>query len=120
MTLFSTACPLFWRNDRQQQIRRLAAAKMQAGGAAENGRRAVARIIMQERAATPQFVLEVRQLAAARSAIFIIFAADRHTDAVSSRNDNRRWPDLDVEFRNLTFFQGLFFVVRVVAPGRLR
>jgi hypothetical protein len=34
-------------------------AKMQAGGAAENGGWPVARIIMQERATTLQFVLEV-------------------------------------------------------------
>src|SRR5262245_2764096 len=107
MTLFSTACPLFWRNDRQQQIRRLAAAKMQAGSAIENGRRAVARIIMQERAAPLQFVLEIRQLAAACAAIFIVLAADRQADAITRRNDDRRRPDFDVEFRNLVLFQGL-------------
>jgi hypothetical protein len=52
MTLLSTGCPLFRRDDWQQQVGRPAAPKMQAGGATENGRRAVARIIMQEWTAT--------------------------------------------------------------------
>src|SRR4029077_2098011 len=84
--LFSPACPLFRRNDRQQQIRCLAAAKMKAGSAVKNGGRPVARVVMQEWAATLKFILEIGQLAAARTAVFVVLATNRQADAISGRN----------------------------------
>ena len=49
---------------------------MQAGDAAENVGRPVARIVVQERSAAGELVLEIRQLAAARAAIDVVLAAD--------------------------------------------
>src|SRR5215470_2633161 len=70
------ACLLFRRNNRQQQIRRFAAAKMQAGGAVKNGGRTIARVVVQEWAAPLQFILEVRQPAATGPAILVVLAAN--------------------------------------------
>src|SRR5262245_41538838 len=68
------AAVFFGRDDRQQNIGLPSGAEVQAGDAAEDIRRTVARVIVQERAATRQLVLEVRELAAARAGINIIFA----------------------------------------------
>ena len=76
-TPLPSTCLLFRRNDRQQQIGRFSTGEMQGGDAVEHSRRAVARIVVQERPAAGQFVLEVRQLAAAGAAINVILAADR-------------------------------------------
>src|SRR5450631_876165 len=109
-------CLLFRRNDRQQQIGRFAAAEMQRGGAAENGGRAVARIVVQERAAAGELVLEVRQLAAAGAAIFVILAAHRQADAIAGGNCDRSRPDFDVEFHGLALAEWLLLVVAVIGP----
>src|SRR5471030_2920051 len=76
------ACLLFRRNDRQQQIGRFAAAKMQAAAAVKYGGRPVARIVMQDRTAACELFLKVRQLAAAGPAIFVILAAHRDGHAI--------------------------------------
>src|SRR6266700_1975684 len=62
---------------------------MQAGGAVKNGGRPVARIVVQEWAAALQLVFEVRKLAATRAAVFVILSANRQTDAIAGRNDDR-------------------------------
>src|SRR5450432_1640864 len=95
------ACLLFRRNDRQQQIGRFATAKMQAGGAVKYGGWPVFRFVVEEWTAAGQFVLEVRQLAATRPAIFIILAAYRQTDAITCRHRDRSRPDLDIELHRL-------------------
>src|SRR5262245_11618845 len=66
----------FGRNDRQEQVGLLVAAEMQAGDAAEDIRGPVARVVVQERPAARELVLEVRQLASARAAIDVVLAAD--------------------------------------------
>src|SRR5215831_18749428 len=68
-------CRFFRRNDRQQEIGLPPAAEVQAGDAAEDVLGTIARIVVQERPATRELVLEVRQLAAARPGIDIILAA---------------------------------------------
>src|SRR5262245_35106519 len=75
-TVLLSTCPFFRRNDRQQQIRRLGAAKMKARNAVKNRWWPIAGIVMQERTAASQLILEVRQPAAARPAIFVVLAAD--------------------------------------------
>src|SRR5665647_3659912 len=109
-------CLFFRRNDRQQQVGRFAAGKMQAAGAAKDGGGSVARIVVQERTAAGQFVLEVRQLAAAAAAIFVILAADRYGHAMAGRHHDRAWPNLDVELRHLALLERLLLVVRVIGP----
>src|SRR6202030_2711467 len=102
-----------FRNDRQQHIIRRLPSEMQRGDAVENLRRAILRVVMQEGAAAGQLVLEVRELAAAGAAIFIVLAPDGEGDAVSRRRHDGGWPDLDVELDDLTVPKGLFRVVGV-------
>src|SRR5215510_13951316 len=93
---------------------------MQAGRAAEDRRRPVARIVMQERPAAGELVLEIRELAAARACIDVVLAADRQPDAMALRHQNRGWPDLDVELDHLAFFERLLLIMGVIGPVRLR
>src|SRR5207302_8555042 len=57
----------FRRNDRQQQVELFVAAEMQARDPTENAVRTIDWIVMEERSATGELVLEVRQLASARA-----------------------------------------------------
>src|SRR5271163_971569 len=91
----------FWRNNRQQQIGPCRTAEMQAGHAVINLRRTVARIVVQERAAARQLVLEIRQPSAAASGIDVVLAADGQADAVTGRHDDRGRPDFDIEVSDL-------------------
>src|SRR5258708_8800595 len=104
------------RNDRQQQVIRRLASEMQRGHAGENLRRAILRVVVQERAAAGQFVLEIRKLAAARAAILVVLAANRESDAVSGRSYDRGWPDLDVEVDDFAVAKRLFGIVGMVGP----
>src|SRR5260370_40633167 len=99
------------RNEGQQQVIRRLASKMQRGHAGENLRRAILRVVVQERAAAGQFVLEIRKLAAASAAILVVLAANGESDAVSGRRYDRGWPDLDVEFDDFAVAKRLFGVV---------
>src|SRR6185437_2972624 len=107
---------IFRRYDRQQQIGRFTAPEMQAGGAAEYGGRAVARIVVQEWTAAGELVLEVRQLAAAGAAVFVVLAAHRQADAVAGRDRDRGWPDLDVEFHRLALGKRQLLIVGMIGP----
>src|SRR3954469_1167649 len=87
---------------------------MQAGDAAEDRRRPVARIVVQEWPAAGELVLEVRQLAAARARIDVVLAADRKPDAMALRHHDRGRPDLDVELDHLALLERLLLIVGVV------
>src|SRR5436190_21813473 len=93
---------------------------MQTGGAAEYSGRPVARIVMQERPAASELVLEVRQLAAARPRINVVLTTDGEADAMTFRHDDRGRPDLNVEFDDLALLERLLLVMRVIGPIRLR
>src|SRR5262245_50726162 len=95
----------FGRNDRQQQVGLLVATEMQAGDAVEDIRGPVAGVVVEEWPAARELVLEVRQLAAARTAIDVILATDAQADAVTGRNHDRGRPDLDVELRHLALLE---------------
>src|SRR5260370_40996102 len=89
---------------------------MQTGGAAEDRRWPVTRIVVQERSAAGELVLEVRQLAATRAGIDVVLAADRQADAVAFRQHDRGRPDLDVELDHLALLERLLLIMRVVRP----
>src|ERR1700682_5120962 len=91
------AHPTFLRNDRQQHVVRSPAAEMQRRGATKNLRRAVDRIVVQERPAAFQLVLEVRQLASARAAVFVVLAADGERDPMARRHHGRGRPAPEVQ-----------------------
>src|SRR5215468_11786660 len=93
---------------------------MQAGGSAEDRGRPVARIVVQERPATGELVLEIRQLAAARPRINVVLAANRESDAIALRHHDRGRPDFDVELDHLTLLEWLPPIMRVVGPIGLR
>src|SRR6185312_4613038 len=109
-----------WWNDRQQEIRCPTSAEMQGRGSAEDGRRAIARVVVQERSAARELVLEVRHFAAAGAALFVIFAADGAPDAIAGRYHDAGRPNLDVQFDRLAFLQRLLLIVGVVGPERRR
>src|SRR5262245_35430834 len=92
---------------------------MQRGDAVEDLWRPVLRIVMKERPASRELVLEVRELAAARAGIDVVLAADREPDAMTLRHHDRGRPDLDVELDHLALLERLLLVVAVVGtPGR--
>src|SRR5262249_21657689 len=88
----------------------------QAGDAAEDVHGSIARIVVEERPAPRELVLEVRQLAAARSRVDIIPAADGEADAVAGRHHDRGRPDLDGELDHLALLERLRLVVAGVGP----
>src|SRR5215472_17917486 len=98
------------RDHRQQDVGRPAAAEMQGRGPGEDFRGAVDRIVVQERPAARELVLEVGQPPAARTAILVVLAADRERDAMAGRHDDRGRPDLDVELDHLALPEGLLAV----------
>src|SRR6185437_12476964 len=100
-------CPFFRRYDWKQDIGRLVAAEMKRSDAIEYLHRPVGGVVMQERAAASEFVFEVRQLAAAPAAIFVILAADRQRHAIAWRHDNRGRPDFDVQLGDFALFERL-------------
>ena len=89
---------------------------MQARVAAEDVRRPVARIIVQERPAAGELVLEIRQPSAARPGIFVVLAADGERDAIARRHHDRGRPDLDIELDHLAGLERLLLVVGVIGP----
>src|SRR5436309_11980442 len=93
---------------------------MQRGRAAEDRGRPVTRVVMQERPAASELVLEVRELAAARARVDVVLAADRQSDAMASRHHDRGRPDLDVELDHLALPERLLLIVGVVGPIWLR
>src|SRR5262245_37760418 len=70
-------------DDRQQDVRLAASAEMQRRRAVEDLRRPIAGIVVQERAASGQLVLEVGEPSAARPVIHIVLAADREPDPIA-------------------------------------
>jgi hypothetical protein len=95
-------------------MRLLVTAEMQRRHAAEDVRRPVDRIVVQERTAALQFVLEIRQFAATGAAVFVVPASDRYADPVPGRHHDRRRPNLDIELHDLTGLELLFLVVGVI------
>src|SRR5437764_846583 len=76
---------------------RLFAPKVQCRLPAENLTRPVHWIVVQERAATSQLVLEIREPPARAAAVFIVLAANAKCDAITGRHHDRGRPQLDVE-----------------------
>src|SRR4051812_33594825 len=89
---------------------------MQAGGSGEHVGGPVARIVVQERPAARQLVLEIRELAPARAAVDVILAPDGQADAATRRDNDRGRPDLDIELRHLALPERLLLVVAMVGP----
>src|SRR5262249_10451791 len=92
---------------------------MQAGRSGENLRRPIARIVMQERTASRQLILAIRQPSAAATRIDVVLATDTQADAMTGRHDDRGRPDLHVERNNLAPLERLFLGVPVIRPVRL-
>src|ERR1700722_3003489 len=108
------------RDNRQQEIRLPVTAEMQRCCAAKDIRRSVEWIIVEERSAALQLVLEIRQLAATGATVLVVLASDRYADPVPGRCDDRCWPDLDIELYDLAGLELLFFIVGVIGPVRQR
>ncbi len=98
-------------------------AAMQRDLPAEDCGRTIARIVVQERAAAEQFILEIRQPCTGRLLPFVVAAAHRERDAIARGHDDRRRPQFDVERDDLAGLERLLFVVGVIRPvfgGQLR
>jgi hypothetical protein len=89
-------------------MRLLVTAEMQRRHAAEDVRRPVDRIVVQERTAALQFVLEIRQLAATGATVLVVLASDRYADPVPGWHHDRCWPNLDIELHDVAGFEPLF------------
>ena len=70
---------------------------VQRGATAEDLGRAVARVVVEERAAAAQLVLEVRQPRAARLRVLVVATSHRQRDPVAGRHHEAGRPELDVE-----------------------
>jgi hypothetical protein len=82
-------------------MRLLVTAEMPRRHAAEDVRGPVDRIVVQERIAALQFVLEIRQLAATGATVLIVLASDRYADSVPGWHHDRCWANLDIEFHDV-------------------
>src|SRR5215510_6525036 len=102
------------RNDRQQQVVLLALVEVDGGLAAVDLDRAVARVVVQERAAAGELVLHVGQPPAAAAGVDIVAAAHRERHAITGRHDDAGRPDLDVELIDLAALERLLLAVRVI------
>src|SRR3954467_2747655 len=89
---------------------------MQAGGPGKHVGGPVARMLVRERPAARQLVLEVRELASARAAVDVVLAADGQADTAGPPGYDRRRPDLDIELDHLALPERLLLVVAMVGP----
>src|SRR6266849_291264 len=103
------------RDHRQQQMRRHGRAEMQGVDAAENVRRAVARIGMGEWADPLHRIDGVRRRRVG-AVVFVVLAAHAQADAVALRHHDRGRPDLDVELDRFAGGERPFLVVAVPGP----
>src|ERR1700680_3663729 len=87
----------FCRDDGEQQVGLLRRAGVQRGPARKDLVRAIERIVMQERSAAAQFILEVRQPRSGGSTPFIVATAHGQREAMARLSDHRRRPQLDIE-----------------------
>src|SRR5579859_369364 len=101
---------------RKQQVIRLMIVEMQGRSPGEDRRRPVARVVVQERSAPRQLVLEVREPQPRRLLPFVIPPPHRQCDPASGRHDDGRWPELDVQIDRLARDEGLLFVMGVIGP----
>src|SRR5260221_8512391 len=106
----------FRRNHRNEHIGFAPRSGMERVPAAEDRRRTVARIIMQERPAAAQLVLEVRQPRSGRFLPFIVSSPYAERQSVARGYDDARRPDLDVELHHLAGLERLRLVGGVGRP----
>src|SRR5262249_32964085 len=91
---------------------------MECGAPAEKRRRALARVVVQERAAAAQLVLEIRKAGARALLPFVVAAPHAEREAIARRHDDAGGPDLDVERHRLAGLERLELIVRVIRPPR--
>src|SRR5580704_18411065 len=89
---------------------------MQRGRSLKQTAWAVAGIIVQERSAAQQLVLEVGEFCARGRLPTIIPAANAQGDAISFWYDDRGRPDLDGEIDGSARLQRLHLVMAVIGP----
>src|SRR5205823_8605672 len=106
----------FCRHDRNEDVGLLRGAEVQRRPAAENRLGPIARIVVQERTAAAQFVLEIGKPRARRLAPLVITSADGEGETMAGWYDDRRRPELDVERCSFPRLERLRFIVRVIRP----
>src|SRR5215471_2503966 len=108
------------RDDRQQQEVLTAAAEVERGLAAVDRHRAVARIVVQERAVAGDLVLHVGEPAARAARIDVVAPANAEADAKTLRHRDRGRHDLDLDLIDLAGPERLLLLMRVIRPVRQR
>src|SRR6266849_7002906 len=109
----SSARTRLLRGDQGQQHARLPPwTEVQRDFSAEDRRRPVGRVVVDEGSAAAHGVFHVRQGRGLPSVV-VVLSADREGDAVTRRNDDAGGPDLDVELADLAWFERLLLVVSV-------
>src|SRR5438128_12057206 len=104
------------RDHRDQDIGLPLRADMPCSPAAEERNGAIARIVVQERPAAAELVLEVRKARSGGLAPLVIAAAHGQRETMPRRHHDRRRPELDVERHHFARLEWLQFVVRVIRP----
>jgi len=100
----------------EQKVRGMGAARVQRHSIRIPLGRAVVWVVVQERAAAEQLVLEVGKEAAARPRIDVVPASNREREPVARREDDAGWPDLHVDLVNDACHERLGVVMGVVRP----
>src|SRR5262249_44643245 len=111
-------CAVF-RDHRQQQEWSARPSEVQAGDAREQLGWAVPGIVVQERPAALELVLEIRQPPAARPAVLVVLAANGQAETVTGRQNDAGRPDFDVELDDRAGAQRLPLAVGMIGPVRL-
>src|SRR5689334_10867828 len=89
---------------------------MQRRSSPEGARRPITRVVVQERPATAQLVLEIGEPGAGRALPLVVAATHRDGEAMAWRHHDGSGPQLDVELNGLAGLQRLHLVVRVIRP----
>src|SRR5687767_8352034 len=87
---------------------------MESSSICKNSSRSVAGLVVQERAAAQQLVLEVGQPRPGRFLPLVVLAPHRQRDAVAGGDDDTGRQDLDIEAYRFALSQGEFFVMAVI------
>src|SRR5215468_10968063 len=111
------------RDDREQEVRLPAGTVPEGLRAAGEGRRAVHRVVVEERAAAGHLVLERAEPGRPGTVDLVVAAPDGQRHPVPGREDHAGGPDLDIGLVDLARDERLDVIVAVVGPvggGQLR
>src|SRR5215471_388981 len=118
VTRLARPVPSATGDDREQEVRLPAGTVPEGLRAGGEVRRAVHRVVVQERAAPGHLVFERAQPGRAGTADLVVAAPDGQRHLVAGRDDHAGGPDLHIGLVNLARGERLDLIVAVVGPVR--